>query len=59
MIKEVTGFEGELKWDASKPDGTPRKLMDNTKINNLGWRPQIELRDGVKQVYAETFTTLV
>lgn len=59
MIKEVTGFEGELKWDASKPDGTPRKLMDNTKINNLGWKPQIELLDGVKQVYAEKFTTLV
>lgn len=59
MIQDITGFPGELKWDISKPDGTPRKLMDNTKINNLGWKPQIELGDGVKQVYAEKFTTLV
>lgn len=58
MIKEVTGYEGELKWDTSKPDGTPRKLMDSTKINNLGWKPNIELREGIRGVYHEKFTML-
>ncbi len=58
MIMDVTGFEGELKWDSSKPDGTPRKLMDSTKINNLGWKPEISLRDGINSVYNEKFITL-
>ncbi len=52
LICDVVGFNGELSWDASKPDGTPRKLLDTTKINSLGWKPTIALRDGVAQTYA-------
>lgn len=59
MIMKITGYTGELKWDTTKPDGTPRKLMDNTKINNLGWKPQIGLREGVEKVYREKFSTVV
>ena len=51
LIREIVGFEGELRFDASKPDGTPRKLMDVSRINQLGWRAQIELRDGIEQTY--------
>ena len=50
-IKEVVGFVGELKFDASKPDGTPRKLLDVSKINTLGWRHQINLDDGLAATY--------
>lgn len=52
-IKEVVGFGGELKWDASKPDGTPRKLMDVSKLHNIGWKHKIELRQGIEKVYEE------
>lgn len=52
-IKEVVGFEGELKFDASKPDGTPRKLMDVSKINSLGWKHKIDLKTGIESVYEE------
>jgi GDP-L-fucose synthase len=51
LIKEVVGFEGELVFDESKPVGTPRKLMDNSKINNMGWSPKISLKKGVSMVY--------
>jgi len=51
LIKEVAGYEGDLIYDASKPDGTPRKLMDVSKLTNLGWKYSIELKDGLKQVY--------
>lgn len=50
-ISKVVGFDGELKFDASKPDGTPRKLMDVSAINNLGWKHKIELNEGIQQVY--------
>ncbi len=50
-IKLVVGFEGELKFDASKPDGTPRKLLDVSKINSLGWRAKISLTDGLRSTY--------
>jgi len=53
MIKDVVGFEGDLKFDSSKPDGTPRKLMDVSKINATGWKHQIELRKGIESVYAD------
>ena len=53
MIKDVVGFEGELKFDSSKPDGTPRKLMDVSKINTSGWRHKISLREGIERVYEE------
>ena len=53
MIKDVVGFEGELKFDSSKPDGTPRKLMDVSKINATGWKHSIGLREGIEAVYSE------
>jgi GDP-L-fucose synthase len=52
LVKEVVGFEGQLVWDASKPDGTPRKQLDTRKINNLGWKPSIGLEEGLKTTYA-------
>jgi GDP-L-fucose synthase len=51
LICDVVGFDGELTWDTTKPDGTPRKLLDITKLCDLGWRPTILLRDGVAQTY--------
>ncbi|WP_328907673.1 GDP-L-fucose synthase [Streptomyces sp. NBC_00234] len=51
-VAEVTGFEGRLAWDTSKPDGTPRKLLDVSRINGLGWKPSIALRDGIASTYA-------
>ena len=50
-IKNVVGFTGELTFDATKPDGTPRKLLDVSKINNLGWESSVTLEDGIKQLY--------
>ena len=50
-IGEVTGFEGKIEYDTSKPDGAPRKLMDNTKLRNLGWQPQISLKEGLQDAY--------
>ena len=54
-IKTIVGFEGELIWDSSRPDGTPRKLMDVSKLTGLGWKYSIELEEGIKQVYNEKF----
>ncbi len=51
MIREAVGFEGEINWDTSQPDGTPRKLLDVTRIRALGWEPQIDLQRGIKEVY--------
>ena len=51
MIAEVVGYEGSIEWDTSKPDGTPRKLLDVSKIEALGWKPEIELRDGIASTY--------
>jgi GDP-L-fucose synthase len=51
VICDIVGFEGELAWDATKPDGTPRKLLDITKLRGLGWHPTISLRDGIAQTY--------
>ena len=55
MIKSITGYEGNIIWDSSKPDGTPRKLMDVSKLNDLGWKAAIELEDGIRDVYASKF----
>jgi GDP-L-fucose synthase len=52
-VKEVVGFEGELIWDTSKPDGTPRKLMDVSKLHAAGWQHTIELRDGIALAYQD------
>lgn len=53
MIKDIVGFTGELKWNTEKPDGTPRKLMDVSRLHNLGWKHKIDLREGITSVYAE------
>jgi len=51
LICDVVGFDGELVWDETKPDGTPRKLLDVTRIQALGWQPTIPLRNGIAQTY--------
>jgi GDP-L-fucose synthase len=51
LICSVTDFQGALQFDATKPDGTPRKLLDSSRLNDLGWRHKIELREGLKQTY--------
>ena len=53
LIKDIIGYEGEIKFDTSKPDGTPRKLMDVSKLHNRGWHHKIELRDGIKLAYED------
>ena len=52
-IQDIIGFQGEIIWDMSKPDGTPRKLLDVSRIHSLGWKHRIELRDGIRAVYSE------
>lgn len=52
-IKETVGFKGELKFDSNKPDGTPRKLMDVSKLHALGWKHKIELKEGLKLAYQD------
>lgn len=51
MIAEVVGYKGEVRWDTEKPDGTPQKLLDISKIKRLGWEPGIDLKDGIESVY--------
>lgn len=53
MIARITGFSGTMKWDTTRPDGTPRKLMDNSKLVSLGWRPTFDLESGIKNAYAD------
>ena len=50
-IQQITGHKGEIIWDSTKPDGTPRKLMDVTKMHNLGWKHKIELHEGIQKTY--------
>ena len=52
-VKKIVGFEGEIKWDSSKPDGTPRKLMDVSKLHALGWKHSIELSSGIELAYQD------
>jgi GDP-L-fucose synthase len=53
IIRAATGCEAEISWDALKPDGTPRKLCDTTLIRSLGWRPKIDLEEGIERTVAE------
>ena len=55
MIKEITGYKGKVVFDASKPDGTPRKLMDISKLSSLGWKATIQLKAGIEKTYTEKF----
>lgn len=52
VIKKVVGFQGRIEFDTSKPDGTPRKLMNTAKLSSLGWRPGMRLGEGIKETYA-------
>ncbi len=58
-IARVVGFKGELRFDASKPDGTPRKLLDVSRMEKLGWRPKVSLADGVALAYKDYLKTVV
>ena len=55
MIKQIVGYQGKIVFDTSKPDGTPRKLMDVAKLTSLGWKASIPLHEGVEKVYQEKF----
>jgi GDP-L-fucose synthase len=50
-IQKITGHQGEIIWDSSKPDGTPRKLMDISKMHALGWKHQVQLEEGIARTY--------
>jgi len=51
VVAEIVGFDGRVEWDASRPDGTPRKLLDSSLMRKSGWRPRVELRDGIRRTY--------
>jgi GDP-L-fucose synthase len=53
IIKEITNYQGVINWDISKPDGTLRKIMDNTRLTTMGWSPKIKLNEGLKMVFEE------
>jgi GDP-L-fucose synthase len=55
MIKSIVGYTGSIQWDHTKPDGTPRKLMNVSRINALGWKDSIQLDKGIESVYREVF----
>jgi len=55
LIRGIVGFEGEIIWDAAMPDGTPRKLLDVSRIHSLGWKHRISLEDGIRMAYADFF----
>ncbi len=58
LVREVTGFEGKVVWDATKPDGTPRKLLDVSRLTALGWQAKTALRDGVARTYRDFLAEL-
>ena len=59
LIQETVGYTGELIFDTTKPDGTPRKLMDVSKLHQLGWKHQIELKEGLKLAYQDYLANVV
>ena len=58
-VKDVVGFEGEIEFDTTRPDGTPRKLMDVSKLHSFGWKHKVELKDGIKLAYEDFLTAFV
>ena len=56
LVKRIVGFHGEIIWDASRPDGTPRKLLDSSRMFALGWKPQVDLEAGVRLAYQDFLT---
>ena len=59
LIRSTVGYQGEIVWDSTKPDGTPRKLIDNSKMRNIGWRPKISLDKGIEITYEHYKNTIV
>jgi GDP-L-fucose synthase len=59
LIREISGFRGELRFNADKPDGTPRKLMDNSRIRSMGWTPEITLQDGITTTFPDMIRQLL
>ena len=57
-VKEIVGFTGSIQWDTSRPDGTPRKLMDVSKLHSLGWKHKIELKEGIALAYQDFLTNV-
>lgn len=55
LIQNIVGYTGNIEWNTSKPNGTPRKLMEVSKINNMGWKAKISLEEGIRKVYQEKF----
>ena len=51
MVAEVVGYRGDITWDDSKPDGTPRKLLDVSRLHGLGWQNRITLKQGIRKAY--------
>lgn len=58
MVQATVGYEGDLRWNTDKPDGTPRKLMDVSRLHNMGWRHKIELGDGLTKTYQDFLGTV-
>lgn len=58
LVAEVVGYEGELLFDPTKPDGTPRKLLDTSRLSSLGWRPAVSLREGLEATYRDYLESL-
>lgn len=56
LVKRIIGFEGKIVWDTTKPDGTPRKLMDSSRLFALGWKPAVNLEQGIRLAYADFLT---
>ncbi|MFN5620026.1 MAG: hypothetical protein ACK478_01865, partial [Flavobacteriales bacterium] len=53
LVRDIVGFSGNIRWNTEKPDGTPRKLMDVSRIHRFGWKHRIDLRSGIEAVYEE------
>ncbi|MCB1719801.1 MAG: GDP-L-fucose synthase, partial [Candidatus Competibacteraceae bacterium] len=51
LVRDTVGYSGQIEFDSSKPDGTPRKLLDVSRLKNLGWTPKIDLREGIADTY--------
>ena len=58
MVKDIVGFDGQVKWDSSKPDGTPQKLLEVNRLSSLGWHPKTELGEGIKKSYEDFLNTI-
>ena len=56
LVQSVVGFAGKIEWDTSKPDGSPRKLMDSSRLFALGWKPSVDLANGIRKAYDDFLT---